>query len=81
MIIKEHEDFAREVVEVARKHGMTHLQMSFQLGIRVRQELGLSGDFENVRMDWTQGRHGEHHRIRLETNAAKEIPESKGGQS
>ena len=78
MILKEHQDFARELVALARKHGMTNLNMTFRLDFvhTVKNPEGYIAPYnQDIRLQWSQGRHGAMNKIRLETGAAVEIPE------
>lgn len=57
-ITSEHEAFARDVVAVAKKHGMDKLRLTFDLGFELARKHG----FENwgeVQMSWQEPREGE----------------------
>lgn len=70
MIVKEHEDFARAVVKLAREHKMDSLMLSFRMSINHEQRC-----FEKVSMDWHSGRHDAPCRITLRTEAQQQIEE------
>ena len=84
MILKEHQDFARELVALARKHKMSDINMTFRdyLNRDVMVPEGYVRPYDrDVRLQWSQGRHGDSSKIRLETSAAVELPESKGDKT
>lgn len=73
-----HAAFAREVVALARKHGMDHLSLSFSHSFSRRfleppySEDGYSG---RVNCTWTEGRHGAESRIRIAFEGAMSVDE------
>lgn len=72
MVTPEHEAFARAVVALARAHQMNGLRLSFRKSFT---SMDARGPFEEVSVDWTEGRHGDRSRIRFETRGSHEIAE------
>jgi hypothetical protein len=67
-----HRAFARAVVALAREHQMTALNMTFRTAFSHP-----AGDHfgEEIRMAWSEGRHGDTNNISLECRAHEGIPE------
>ena len=70
MVTEEHRDFARAVVALAREHKMSSLQMTFRCSYTFS-----SGPWEQIRMQWSEGRHGVESQIELRTESIDRISE------
>ena len=75
MVTDRHKAFARAVVALAREHRMNNLDMTFRESLRSLPSPE-PRCWEQVRMTWSEGRHGDKGRIELTTQAKEEIPES-----
>lgn len=58
MIMDEHINFMRDVVALARKHGVNHLTVHFDLSSTRRFLAGFHGN-TRVEASWREGRHGD----------------------
>lgn len=78
MITDEHRAFARELVALARKHGVNHVNMEFNFGShkKFREETISNRMWERVTLRWAEGRHGDLNDITLETRAADTFKET-----
>lgn len=68
-----HIDFAQALVQLARDHGVHNFDGTFRLGFERERESGFSGD--NVRLAWSEGRHGDDSNIVLKCEKSAVIPE------
>ncbi|AMT89861.1 hypothetical protein AYO71_20790 [Pseudomonas koreensis] len=66
-------DFARAVVALARKHGMTGLTMEFRQNFNLTQTTGC---YCGKRITWSEGRHGDGADIKFRTEAEASFPET-----
>lgn len=73
MVTDEHRAFARAVVVLARQHAMTGLDLRFQCG-HSRPD-GKPRCWEQVQMQWSEGRHGDASQIIMRTEARENISE------
>ena len=71
----DHRAFAQAIVAAARQHGMDSLNMTFRRSVAVHIGSGGPDIFEEVRMQWTSGRHGCASPIKLVSNACQTIDE------
>ena len=59
-LTKQHEDFARDVVAVAKRHGMDQLRLTFQAGFDLTRDPEFDiYSWGTVEMTWSQPREGE----------------------
>lgn len=69
-----HAAFARELVQVCRKHGMNSLSANYRAGFRTDAETEFSG---MVTVSWAEGRHGVNGRISLRFEGTDSFSEKK----
>lgn len=74
MVNNRHRAFARAVVALARQHGMNNLNMTFRESSSA-MELPADRSWEEVRAQWSEGRHGIKSNIELFTQARDTIGE------
>ncbi len=67
-----HTKFFRAVVALAREHNMSRLTLKFGDAIGLK---GLEGGYLDFTGTWTEGRHGDKARMRLEWAAGVSLPE------
>lgn len=73
MVTDDHRKFA--LVALARQHGMTGINMTFRTVSNLgRCELPKEA-FEQVRMVWSEGRHGDPAQIELRTESVDRLSE------
>lgn len=65
-------DFARAVVALARKHGMTGLTMEFRQNFDLSQTTGC---YCGKKISWSEGRHGVGSTIKFRTEAEASFSE------
>lgn len=78
MITEEHRIFARQVVALAREHGMNHLQMKFDSRSSsnyLKHNRAAYGASE-ITLVWEEGRHAVPQNIRLDLHCNELIKES-----
>lgn len=74
MITDKHKKFAREMIVLARKHGMDNLRLTFQQSHM--WNAGLEKPvYNHVEMVWSIGRHGSKDVIHLSAKEDISIPE------
>jgi hypothetical protein len=66
MITDEHKAFARAVVELARKHKISNVDLTFRENFWHRDEPGTSS-LHNIEVRWSEGRHQARDRIHIKT--------------
>lgn len=69
-----HIEFARELVELARKHGANHIDATFDLSSS-RKFFEHRSNWQRVRLFWSEGRHGAKSRITLTADVKAEFSE------
>lgn len=74
MITDKHVEFARAMVELARKHGMTDLELTYRRGYNFPADGG-PDQHQTVRMSWAAGRHGAEGWIKLSAESNQQVPE------
>lgn len=73
MVTDEHRAFARAVVALARQHAMTGIDLRFRCSHPLP---GMAPRcWEQVEMQWSEGRHGDAGQIIMRTEAREDIPE------
>lgn len=68
-----HINFAQALVQLARDHGVSSFDGSFRLGFDWERGSAWSGN--DVRIHWSEGRHGDGSRIGLRVEHHASIPE------
>lgn len=77
MIQKEHIDFAKELVVLARKHGVNHITIEFDLNSCKNFLIPEVKDYKygKVKVTWYEGRHGSDNKINFESTDTVTIEE------
>lgn len=73
-----HAAFARDVVALARKHGMNALSVSFRASFRTMFPMGAEPSniySGQVTMTWSEGRHGAKEDIKLRFEGSMTVEE------
>ncbi len=75
-VTDEHIEFAHALVALARKHEADNLDVSFRL-TGGRRFFEHRDDYQNVKFQWHEGRHGERSRFLLKAEATVSVEERK----
>ncbi len=71
----EHVDFARALVALAREHKVGSLEVTFRDSVSTIHSVPDFWRWKQMRMTWSEGRHGDSSRITLKHEAETQVDE------